>query len=201
MFGFTGSVARWSLLVVAGWSAARAVAQTHTIKIGTLTYLGSAIQQGQVVSSYKVQLDTTNVTQQPITFSNVVLYVKGTKVTTQDSGFPQITTGPGCGESSGTGCTLLFRGGNGLTLSECARSDLSQSCVAIAVQLVSETGKNFGLALQDGQSFCAYGVNNAFLVAKQGETALDPRCNEQGFCKGASVNIVLHSAPAKTCGP
>jgi len=202
MFSRSISIARLScLLLVASWSVSRLGAQTHSIKIGTLTYLGSAIENGDVVSSYKVVLDTAGVTQEPITFSNVVMFVKASSVSTQDSGFPQITTGPGCGESTGTPCTLLFRGGNGLPLSQCAKSNLTENCVSIAAQLVSLTGQNFSITLANGQQFCAYGVNNTFVLAKQGKTALDPRCNAQGFCKGASASIVLHAAPVKSCSP
>ena len=32
--------------------------------------------------------------------------------------------------------------------------------------------------------FCAHGVNNTFLLSKQGHAALDPRCDAKGFCKG-----------------
>jgi len=187
--------------LVTAWSASRVGAQTHSIKIGTLTYLGSSIENGSVVSSYKVVLDTTGVTQEPITFSNVILIVKGSSVSTQDSGFPQITTGPGCGLSGGSACDLLFRGGNGLPLVQCAKSNLTQSCVSIAAQLTSVTGQNFSITLANGQPFCVYGVNNSFLLSKPGEAALDPKCNPQGFCKGASVSIVLHAAPASSCSP
>jgi hypothetical protein len=77
--------------------------------------------------------------------------------------------------------------------------DFTQTCISIAAQLVSLTGKNFSIALADGEQFCVHGINNTFLLAKQGQAGLDPRCDAQGFCKGASVPIILHASPAKSC--
>ena len=178
----------------------RAAAQTRSITIGKLTYRGTGTNtSGTVVSNYEILLDTTGVTEEPITFSNAILFVKGTSLSTQQGGFPQITTGPDCGQRSGPPCDLLFRGGQGLRLARCARQDLTQNCISIAAQLTSLTGKNFSFALANGEQFCAHGINNTFLLAKQGQSALDPACDAQGFCKGASVSIVLHAAPTRSC--
>jgi hypothetical protein len=185
----------------------QAPAQTRSITIGKLTYLGTGAQKngdGTVsgVSSYEVHLDTTDITIEPISFSNVSLLVKGTE---QGSG--AITTGLGCGlPPYQAPCDLRFEGGPrsaGFSLAPCAKlnkeQELTQTCISIAVQLVSSTGKNFSFPLTNGNKFCAYGISNIFLLAKPGQAALEPRCDAQGFCKGASVPIILHSAPAKSC--
>jgi hypothetical protein len=188
------------LLLLALLPVSRATAQTRSITIGKLTYRGTGTKDsGTVVSSYEILLDATGITKEPITFSNLILFVKGTSLSTQQGGFPQITTGPECGQGSGPPCDLLFRGGKGLILARCAARDLTQTCISIATQLISLTGKNFSFALANGEQFCAHGINNTFLLSKQGHAALDPRCDAQGFCKGASVPIVLHAAPARSC--
>jgi len=185
----------------------QAPAQTRSITIGKLTYLGTGAQKngdGTVsgVSSYEVHLDTADITIEPISFSNVSLLVKGTE---QGSG--AITTGLGCGlPPYQAPCDLRFEGGPrsaGFSLAPCAKlnkeQELTQTCISIAVQLVSSTGKNFSFPLANGNKFCAYGISNVFLLAKPGQAALEPRCDAQGFCKGASVPIILHAAPAKSC--
>jgi hypothetical protein len=185
----------------------QAPAQTRSITIGKLTYLGTGAQKngdGTVsgVSSYEVHLDTTDITIEPISFSNVSLLVKGT-----EQGRGAITTGLGCGlPPYQAPCDLRFEGGPrsaGFSLAPCAKlnkeQELTQTCISIAVQLVSSTGKNFSFPLTNGNKFCAYGISNIFLLAKPGQAALEPRCDAQGFCKGASVPIILHSAPAKSC--
>jgi hypothetical protein len=182
-----------------------AVAQTKSITIGKLTYFGTGESGGIVQSDYQVYLNTTGITVNPITFSNVILFVGGGVLGTQQSGFPVITTGPGCGQPGiSTPCDLLFLGGTGFLLPACATYNQStqlftQTCISIALQLVSETGKNFNVALPDGEQFCAYGINNIFLLPKIGQAALDPQCGSDGFCKGRSVEIILHRAPVKTC--
>src|SRR5438445_664164 len=75
----------------------------------------------------------------------------------------------------------------------------TQTCISIALQLVSLTGKNFSFLLADGEQFCAFGIDNTFVLAKADQSALDPQCNAQGFCKGASAPIVLRAAPARSC--
>jgi hypothetical protein len=184
-----------------------AVAHPRSIHIGDFTYLGTNTQtesDGSViaVSSYKLHLDTTGVTMEPIAFSDVTLFVKGTK---QGSG--ALTTGLGCGRPPFQApCNIIFAGGPssaGFILAPCARLNkdkaLKQTCISIGVQLVSVTGKDFGVALANGAQFCAYGINNIFLLPKPDKAALDPRCDAQGFCKGASVPITLHAAPAARC--
>ena len=185
----------------------QAVAHTRSINIGSFTYLATRTQtesDGTViaVSSYRLHLDTTGVTTQPISFRDVTLFVKGTK---QGSG--ALKTGPGCGRTADQApCNLIFAGGpgsKGFVLAHCAKvgkEKLTQTCISIGVQLVSSTGKNFGVALANGQQFCAYGINNIFLLPKPNQTALDPRCDAHGFCKGASVPIRLQAAPARSCG-
>lgn len=197
----------WCLAIAIWLPASQATARSKSITIGKFTYVGTATQttgdgNEAVVSTYELRLDTTGVTMEPIAFSNAILYVKGSK---QGSG--AITTGLGCGlPPYQAPCDLLFAGGPssaGFVLRPCARlgqeQELTQTCISIAVQLVSSTRKNFSFALADGKQFCAYGINNVFLLAKPNQVALEPHCDEQGLCKGASVPIVLHSAPTKSC--
>src|SRR6266704_3560717 len=176
-----------ALLVVS-----QATAETRSITIGKFTYVGTGTQTRsdgtviQGVSSYELVFDTGGVTEEPIPFSNAILFVKGSRQGTQSSGFPTITTGNGCGQND--------------TFAPCALQDnVTQTCISIALQLVSLTGKNFSFALADGEQFCAFGINNAFVLAKADQSALDPQCNAQGFCKGASAPIVLRRAPARSC--
>jgi len=131
------------------------------------------------------------------------LFVKGSRQGTQSSGFPTLTTGNGCGQNDTfPPCDLIFEGGPssaGFQLAPCALQDnVTQTCISIALQLVSLTGKNFSFLLADGEQFCAFGINNTFVLANH-ESALDPQCNAQGFCKGASAPIVLRAAPARSC--
>jgi hypothetical protein len=194
-------------LLVFGRSAAFAqAAQTKSITIGSFKYIGTFIQAfGSPVSAYQLDLGTTNVTKADITFSNVILYVKGGSSSTKQGGFQVITTGLGCGNPPfQTPCSLLWLGGKGFSLPACARFDtatqeLIQNCISIAVQFVSLTKANVSLFLADGSSFCMYGINNIFLKAGPDQTALDPKCTANGFCKGASVPIILREAPAKSC--
>ena len=195
-------------LAIAIWlPVTQAAAHTQSIIIGKFTYVGTGAQgngDGTVsgVSSYELYLDTTSITMEPISFSNAILLVKGTK---QGSG--AITTGLGCGlPPYEAPCDLRFEGGPssaGFILAPCAKlnkeQDFTQTCISIAVQLVSSTGKNFSFTLANGNKFCAYGINNIFLLPELGQAALEPRCDAQGFCKGASVPIILHAAPAKSC--
>lgn len=187
--------------------ASQAVARPRSIRIGKFTYLGTNTQtqsDGSVitVSSYQLHLDTTGITTEPISFSDVTLFVKGTK---QSSG--AITTAFGCGRSlDESACNLIFAGGPssaGFILAPCARLDkekgLKQTCISVGVQMATSTRKNFSFALANGQQFCAHGMNNIFLLPKPGEEALNPRCDAQGFCKGASVPITLQAAQAKSC--
>ena len=197
------------LLLLALLPVSQATAQTKTITIGNFKYVGTGLTQtGVVVSAYEVLLDTTNVTSSPITFSNVIFIVKGTSLSSQQSGFPTITTTYGCGQPGITEqCDLLANGGPssaGYKLAPCAtyksaKQVFTQTCISLALQLVSLTGKNFSFVLVDGEQFCAYGINNVFLLAKPDQVALDPQCGSDGFCKGASVPVVLHAAPAKSC--
>jgi hypothetical protein len=197
----------WCLAIAIRLPVSQATAHTRSITVGKFTYVGTCIQtNGDCtvlgVSSYELRLDTTGITMEPISFSNVSLFVKGTK---QGSG--AITTGLGCGlPPYQAPCKLLFLGGPssaGFILAPCARLNKEQgwkqTCISIAVQLVSSTGKNFSFALANGKQFCAFGINNIFLLSKPDQAALEPRCDAQGFCKGASVPIILHAAPARSC--
>src|SRR3989441_13365672 len=194
-------------ILLALLAVSQATAETRSITIGKFTYLGTGTQtrDGTVipgVSSYELVFDTGGVTAEPIPFSNAILFVKGSSQGTQSSGFPTITTGNGCGQNDTfPPCDLIFQGGPGagFQLAPCALQDnVTQTCISIALQLVSLTGKNFSFLLADGEQFCAFGINDTFVLAEH-EAALDPQCNAQGFCKGASVPIVLRRAPARSC--
>lgn len=201
-FAFLGCLAIAILLL-----PSQATARSRSITIGKLTYLGTGTQtngDGTVVgvSSYELLLDTTGVTMEPIPFGSAILAVKGTK---QGSG--AITTGLGCGQPPYQApCKLLFLGGPssaGFVLAPCARlnkeQDWTQTCISIAVQLMSSTGKNFSFALANGKQFCTHGINNVFLLPDPGQADLEPRCDVQGFCKGASVPVILQAIPAQNC--
>jgi len=195
-------------ILLALLAVSQATAQTKSITIGKFTYRGTGTQtsDGTVipgVSSYELVFDTASVTAQPIPFSNAILFVKGSSQDTQSSSYPTITTGNGCGQNDALPpCDLLFAGGPSsasFQLAPCALQDnVTQTCIAIALQLVSLTGKNFSFLLANGEQFCAFGINNTFVLAEH-EAALDPQCNAQGFCKGASAPIVLRRAPARSC--
>lgn len=185
----------------------QAAANPRGITIGKLTYVGTHAQtsnEGTVipVSGYELSLETTGITMEPISFRNAELFVKGA---VQHTG--AITTGLGCGlPPYKAPCQLLFLGGPhsaGYTLPPCAKLNseqgLTQTCISIAIQLVSPTGKNFGFTLVNGRQFCAYGINNIFLLGKPNQDALQPQCDAEGFCKGDSVPVILRAAPAKTC--
>jgi hypothetical protein len=194
-------------ILLALLAVSQATAQTRSITIGTFTYRGTGTQISngtviQGVSSYELVFDTAGVTAEPIPFSNAILFVKGSSQDTQSSGFPTITTGNGCGKNpTFPPCDLLFQGGpsSAFQLAPCALQDnVTQTCISIALQLVSLTGKNFSFFLADGEQFCAFGINNTFVLAEH-EAALDPQCNAQGFCQGTSSLIVLRRAPARSC--
>jgi len=195
------------------WSATAQTSKTtrtKSITIGNFEYLGSAIQSSsggtsQVVSSYKLNLDATGMTVAPITFGNVSFLVKGSSLSSQQGGFAVITTGPGCGVPGVTApCSLLALGGEeGFLLQPCAKlapdQTMTQNCISIALQLVSPTGKNFSFQLADGESFCTSGVTNIFVLAQENKLALDPQCDANNFCKGASVPVILRSLPPQNC--
>lgn len=184
--------------------------RTKSITIGKFEYLGSAIRTSndgtnEVVSSYKLNLDTTGITVAPITFGNVSFLVKGSSLSSQQGGFPVITTGPGCGVPGLTAaCSLLAQGGEeGFLLQPCAKlaadQTLTQDCISIALQLVSPTGKNFSFQLADGETFCTSGITNIFVLAGANNTALDPRCDVDNFCQGASIPVILRGLPTQNC--
>lgn len=206
----------WTVVLFAPLMVSAAVAQTSktsrtkSITIGNFEYLGSAIQTGndgtnEVVSSYKLNLDTTGITVSPITFGNVSFVVKGSSLTSQQGGFPVITTGPGCGVPGVSApCSLLALGGrDGFLLQPCAKvaadQTLTQDCISVALQLTSPTGKNFSFQLADGETFCTSGITNIFVLAQDNKAALDPRCDVNNFCQGASVPVILRGLPTQNC--
>ena len=199
-----------SLMLSAAVAQTSKTSRTKAITIGNFEYLGSAIQisgegTSEAVSSYKLNLDATGITVDPITFGNVSFIVKGSSLTSQQGGFPVITTGPGCGVSGvNAACSLLALGGaEGFLLQPCAKlapdQTLTQDCISVALQLVSPTGKNFSFQLVDGETFCTSGITNIFLLAQDNKPALDPQCDVNNFCKGASVPVILHGLPTQNC--
>jgi hypothetical protein len=198
------------LMVSAAIAQTSKVPRTKSITIGNFEYLGSSIQTSgsgtsEVVSLYKLNLDSTAITVAPITFANVSFMVKGSSLSSQQGGFPVITTGPGCGVPGVSApCSLLAQGGGeGFLLQPCAKlaadQTLTQDCVSIALQLVSPTGKNFSLQLADGETFCTSGITNIFVLAPDNKVAVDPQCDVNNFCKGASVPVILRGLPIQNC--
>jgi hypothetical protein len=188
-----------SLLFLLVLTSVQVIAQTKSINIGQLKYSFDAIQSdGSVQSAYEMLLDATGITVDPIPFSNATMFVGGSS-----QGTGPITSGLGCGiPPYQTTCDMLWLGGTSFVLPSCASlnaGQMQQNCISIALQLVSPTGKNFSFQLADGEQFCTHGITNIFLLAKQDKLALDPRCGSDGFCAGASVPIILHAAPAKSC--
>jgi hypothetical protein len=109
------------LILLALLAVSQASAETRSITIGKFTYLGTGTQTRsdgtaiQGVSSYELIFDTGGVTAEPISFSNAILFVKGSRQGTQSSGFPTITTGNGCGQNDTfPPCDLIFEGGPSL---------------------------------------------------------------------------------------
>ena len=195
-----------NLLFLLVLTSVQVIAQTKHIKIGELRYSFDAVQSdGSVQSAFEMLLDTSGITTDPIPFSNATMFVGASNQGTFAE-FGPITTGPGCGVPPyQTSCDILWLGGPNppFTLPACASvsaGQLTQNCISIALQLVSPTGKNFSFQLSDGEIFCTHGITNIFLLAKQDKLALDPQCGSDGFCKGTSVQVILHAAPAKSCG-
>ncbi len=205
----------WAVVLLALLAVSPALAQTESkapqtksITIGKFTYLGTAVQTdgtgGQSpVSTYILDLDASAVTVEPITFGNVIFRIKGGQLGTKNAGYPIISTGPGCtNDPRFPPCELLTTGGKGYSLPACAQSTTKgvvQNCVSVALQLVSLTGKNFTFQLLDGETFCAAGVTNVYVLAKDDQLAMDPKCDVNNFCIGASTPIVLHALPIQNC--
>jgi hypothetical protein len=125
-----------------------AAAKTNRAIIGSLTYLGS----DQFGSAFRVTLDPSLVTSQPLSFTNVTLFVDGTS---QSSG--PVTTP----------VSILFIGtvdGVVHPLASCANG-----CVSIAVQLLSATGEPFSFKLLDGQELTTFSVTTVTLKPLPGE--------------------------------
>ena len=126
-----------------------AEAKTNRVIIGSLTYLGT----NESGSAFRVALDPSVITSQPLSFSNVTVFVDGTS---QSAG--AITTPT----------TLLFIGGTvGGTvypLASCA-----SGCVAISVQLVSVDGRPFTLTLSDGEEFETFAIATSALIPSPGK--------------------------------
>ncbi len=185
--------------------AQQVLAQTQSITIGKFTYLGTVVNSGVVQSVFLIDLDASAVTVNPISFGNAIVIVKGGSSSTQKSGFPSFTTGLGCGlipnPDPNNTCRFQFTGQAGNGLGTCATYNATknvfiQHCISVALQLVSPTKKNFSFPLLDGTPFCAYGITNIFVEAPAGYKALDPQCDVNGFCVGASSPIVLQQAPS-----
>ena len=183
-------------------------AQTKSINIGSLQYQGTGPfvnPKGVTVqaSDYQLNLDSSTTTVNPIAFSSVVMFIKGTQ---GDIG--ALTTGPGCGTPGITyPCGIFFFGGPGLFYPACATLNTRinvyrENCLSIALQLTSMStssspaGKNFTIPLLNGETFCAYGITNIYLTAKPDQTGLSPIPvpNEPGFWTPVSVPIVLQAA-------
>jgi hypothetical protein len=127
-------------------SAAAGAGRTNRVAIGTLTYLGT----NEFGSAFRVALDPSALTSQPLSFASVTLFVDGTS---QTAG--AITTP----------VTLLYIGGTvNSPLASCA-----SGCVSISVQLVSATGEPFSFTLVDGEEFTTFAVQTAALRPLPGQ--------------------------------
>jgi len=163
------SSARTSLstVVILLLAVTAAAAKTNRVVIGSLTYLGT----NESGSAFRVALDPSMVALQPLSFSNVTVFVDGTS---QSAG--AITTPT----------TLLFIGGTvGGTvypLASCAKG-----CIAISVQLVSADGRPFTFTLSDGEEFGTFAINT---------TALQPPPGRKFIQAQQSVPIVLKRNPS-----
>ena len=183
--------------------------QTKAINIGSYTYRGTfkTLSDGSAGASsdFDLYLDAEGVTVDPIVFGNVIFRVKGASLPTKGHGFTTITTGPGgCIDyPDAPPCELIATGEKGAFLPACGTLSstgvLTQNCIAIAVQLISLTGKNFSFQLVDGETFCAPAITNIFVDAKANQLALDGRCDINNFCYGESVPVVIHALPAQNC--
>ena len=146
-----GSFARTGLstVVILLFAVTAAEAKTNRVIIGSLTYLGT----NEAGSAFRVTLDPSAITSQPLAFSNVTVFVDGTS---QSAG--AITTPT----------TLLFIGGTvGGTvypLASCA-----SGCIAISVQLVSADGKPLTITLSDGEEFGTFAITTAALQPPPGQ--------------------------------
>jgi len=200
------------LAILVALAVPQAFTQTRSLNIGSLQYEDNqpwTLPDGKIIqaSAYGFNLDASAVAVDPITFNNVALFVKGSTARTKGPQFPVITTGPGCGTPGITfPCSVTYFGGPGLPLPACATLDAKtntyvDNCVVIALQLTSLTGKNFTIALLNGETFCAYGITNVYLTAKADQATVGPTSvpNDPGFWKPASTPIILEAAPARSC--
>ena len=189
-------------------------AQTKSINIGTFSYRGTGLPFDggtTVTSSYDVHLQTTGITAAPITFGNLIVFVKGSKLPTT-IGFPSITTDYGCNPNptdslpAGTNCDLSFSGGPsslGYRLPTCAtynatKNVFTQNYISIGLQIVSTTGKNFSILLANGETFCTSAITNVYVTTEH-QPALEPQCDVNGFCKEVTVPIILRALPIQNC--
>ena len=108
-------------------------ANADSITIGSLTYLGT--ENG--VSGYQLSLNTTGITLQPLSFSNVILSIKGVSV---DAG-PRTTP-----------MFLLFTGGNDRALPACP-------CNSVLLELAFlSPNRQLTFSLMNGKSFTTSSV-------------------------------------------
>jgi len=164
-----GSFVRTGLYTVAIllFAVSAAAGKTNQVIIGSLTYLGT----NDAGSAFRVVLDPSMIASQPLSFSDVTVYVEGTH---QSAG--PITTPT----------TLLLIGGTvGGTvypLGSCA-----SGCIAISVQLVSEDGGPFTFILSNGEEFKTFAIATAALQSRPGQKSIQPQ---------QSVPIVLKRNPS-----
>ena len=138
------------------------VAWCKNIVVGSIQYLGT---NAQGVSAFKVVLNTTGITESPITFDNMTLAEQGSK---QSTG------------SITTPVEVLFLGGSNLRMPACP-------CRTVRVELLLKgTELTFTFRLANGEWFTARRVNWSFLRPPRGEQFLLP---------GQSAPITLSSLP------
>ena len=128
-----------SLLIL----SATALSWANSITIGQLTYLGTS----NGTSSFTAVLNTTGITQSPLSFANAVLFVNNQ------------------GQSAGAVTSenaVLFLGGAGFGLPRCP-------CDSASFQLSFTLNQPFTFILADGRSFTAIGINSTLLLPSKGQ--------------------------------
>jgi hypothetical protein len=69
----------------------------------------------------------------------------------------------------------------------------STTCVDVALQIQFPTDP-YTINLLDGTEFIAYGTGNTFITPLADHSALYTQCDQDGFCKGQTVNVYAHKA-------
>jgi hypothetical protein len=135
-------------------------------------------------------------TQPNVQFQNITVYVGGTSTS-----FGSIN------ESDALGIAFTTNPSLGTTLDSCQpltevsqkkisggiRTTYSTACLDVALQIQFPTDP-YTIDLVDGTDFIAYGTGNTFITPLADHSALYTQCDQDGFCKGQTVNVYAHKA-------